>query len=124
MVESLKPREHFFTSCALRTAYRRRMCGSSSDARAACRVIEKDPVAFLADLDDPRAEGARSPRPTAACRALPGFRRWIWDGEASGSIGFRWQKGTAALPSHVLGHIGYAVVPWKRRRVGATEALR
>ena len=55
---------------------------------------------------------------------LPGFRRWIWDGEASGSIGFRWQPGTGALPSHVLGHIGYAVVPWKRRRGYATEALR
>lgn len=55
---------------------------------------------------------------------LPGFRRWIWDGEVAGSIGLRWQHGTAALPSHVLGHIGYAVVPWKRGRGYATEALR
>lgn len=55
---------------------------------------------------------------------LPGFRRWIWDGEVAGSIGLRWQRGTAELPPHVLGHIGYAVMPWKRRRGHATEAVR
>jgi len=54
---------------------------------------------------------------------LPGYRRWIWDGELCGSIGFRWQPGTAALPAHCLGHIGYAVVPWKRRRGYASRAL-
>ncbi|TIP34508.1 MAG: GNAT family N-acetyltransferase, partial [Mesorhizobium sp.] len=48
----------------------------------------------------------------------------IWDGEAAGSIGLRWQKGTSALPPHVLGHIGYAVMPWKKGRGYATEALR
>lgn len=88
-------------------------------------AIEKDPVAFLADLDDPLANGGPITLPDGRkVPRLPGFRRWIWDGEASGSIGFRWQPGTAALPPHVLGHIGYAVVPWKRRRGYATEALR
>jgi predicted acetyltransferase len=48
---------------------------------------------------------------------------WIWDGEFCGSIGFRWQPGTSELPPHVLGHIGYAVVPWKRGQGYATEAL-
>ena len=93
--------------------------------REQLEAIERDPVEFLADLDDPEAKGppVTLPDGTKVAR-LPGFRRWIWDGEASGSIGFRWQKGTSTLPSHVLGHIGYAVVPWKRNRGYATEALR
>ena len=48
----------------------------------------------------------------------------MWDGEFCGSINFRWQRGTTALPPHVLGHIGYAVVPWKQRLGHATSALR
>jgi predicted acetyltransferase len=47
----------------------------------------------------------------------------MWDGEFCGSIGFRWQKGTSALPPYVLGHIGYAVVPARRGRGYATKAL-
>ncbi|MDX8526685.1 GNAT family N-acetyltransferase [Mesorhizobium sp. MSK_1335] len=93
--------------------------------REQLEAIEKDPVEFLASLDDPEAKGPPIALPDGTeVPRLPGFRRWIWDGEAAGSIGFRWQKGTSALPSHVLGHIGYAVVPWKRGRGYATEALR
>lgn len=55
---------------------------------------------------------------------LPGPVLWMWDGEFCGSIGLRHQPGTEELPAHVLGHIGYAVVPWKRRRGHATQALR
>ena len=55
---------------------------------------------------------------------LPGFKRWLWDGEFAGSIGVRWQPGTTDLPPHCLGHIGYSVVPWKQRRGYATAALR
>jgi predicted acetyltransferase len=55
---------------------------------------------------------------------LPGLRCWLWDGEFCGVIGLRWQAGTTALPSYVLGHVGYSVVPWKRRLGYATEALR
>jgi predicted acetyltransferase len=47
----------------------------------------------------------------------------MWDGEFCGTIGFRWQPGTPELPPHCLGHIGYAVVPWKRGRGYATQAL-
>jgi predicted acetyltransferase len=54
---------------------------------------------------------------------LPGYRRWIWDDGFCGSISFRWQPGTEALPPTCLGHIGYAVVPWKRGRGYATRAL-
>lgn len=62
-------------------------------------------------------DGSRVPR-------LPGFRRWMWDGQFAGNIGLRWQQGTAELPPYCLGHIGYAVVPWKQRRGYATQALR
>jgi predicted acetyltransferase len=48
----------------------------------------------------------------------------MWDGDFCGSIGLRWQRGTEALPLYCLGHIGYTVVPWKRRRGYATQALR
>jgi predicted acetyltransferase len=48
----------------------------------------------------------------------------MWDGEFCGSIGLRWQPGTTALPPHCLGHIGYAVVPWKQGKGYATLALR
>jgi predicted acetyltransferase len=88
-------------------------------------AIASDSAGFLASLDDPEGKGppVRLPDGSTA-RRLPGFVRWIWDGDFCGSIGFRWQPGTAALPSHVLGHIGFAVVPWKRNRGCATEALR
>ena len=86
--------------------------------------VDSDPRAFLAGLvaRDPQGltvtlpDGSKVPR-------LPGYRRWLWDGEFCGSIGFRWQPGTSVLPPHCLGHIGYAVVPWKQRKGYATRAL-
>jgi predicted acetyltransferase len=86
--------------------------------------IAKGPAQFLALQDDREAKGPPITLPDGTVVArLPGFRRWIWDGEFCGLIGLRWQNGTNALPEHVLGHIGYAVVPWKRGRGYATAAL-
>lgn len=82
------------------------------------------PTAFLASRVDRQGTGdpiKLSDGTTAPW--LPGYRRWLWDGEFCGSIGLRWQRGTEALPPHCLGHIGYAVVPWKQRRGYATRAL-
>lgn len=87
--------------------------------------IAKDGAAFLSSLVDREAAGGPITLPDGSrCARLPGYRRWLWDGEFCGSIGFRWQRGTEDLPAYCLGHIGYAVVPWKQRRGYATEALR
>lgn len=87
--------------------------------------IESDPTAFVASLEDREAKGAPVTLPDGSTVArIPGFRRWMWDGEFAGSIDLRWQKGTTALPTHCLGHIGYAVVPWKQGHGYATCALK
>ncbi|MGH8092059.1 MAG: GNAT family N-acetyltransferase [Chthoniobacterales bacterium] len=88
-------------------------------------AIAANPEGFLSGLvlRRPTGEVITLPDGSKAPR-LPGYRRWLWDGEFCGSIGFRWQIGTSALPPYILGHIGCAVVPWKQRRGYATEALR
>jgi predicted acetyltransferase len=87
--------------------------------------IASDSNAFLASIQDREGRGDPVVLPDGSkVPRLPGYRRWLWDGEFCGSIGFRWQPGTEALPPHCLGHIGYAVVPWKQRSGYATQALR
>jgi predicted acetyltransferase len=87
--------------------------------------IEADPDAFLASLYDPEARGPLVTLPDGSkVRRTPGYRKWMWDGEFCGSIGLRWMPGTQGLPEHVLGHVGYAVVPWKQGRGYAKQALR
>jgi predicted acetyltransferase len=57
-------------------------------------------------------------------RRLPGRVFWLWDGDFCGVINLRFVPGTEDLPPHVSGHVGYAVVPWKRKRGYARQALR
>lgn len=93
-------------------------------AREELARIDADPVAFVASLVDKEAKGAPIKLPDGTfAKRLPGYARWMWDGEFCGSIGYRWQPGTVELPPHVLGHIGYTVVPWKQGRGYATRAL-
>ncbi len=86
--------------------------------------IAADAEGFLSSLDDPEARGPPFKRMDGELvRRLPSIGRWMWDGEFCGRIGLRWENGTASLPPHVLGHIDYAVVPWKRRQGIGTAAL-
>lgn len=86
--------------------------------------IAKDADQFLAEQVDREAKGPAIILPDGrSVQRLPGLHKWMWDGEFCGTIGFRWQPGTPDLPPTCLGHIGYAVVPWKRGRGYATQAL-
>jgi predicted acetyltransferase len=88
-------------------------------------AIEEDPDAFVALMEDLEAKGAPVILPDGTeVRRLPGFRRWLWDGDFAGSFSFRFDPAQGeALPPTCLGHIGYAVPAWKRGRGYATQGL-
>jgi predicted acetyltransferase len=94
-------------------------------AREQLARIATDRDGFLRSLVDIEAAGGPIALPDGTTvPRLPGYVRWIWDGEFCGIIGFRWRPGTEALPPTCLGHVGYSVVPWKRQLGYATRALR
>jgi RimJ/RimL family protein N-acetyltransferase len=93
-------------------------------AREELDRLDRDPHAYLERMVDRLAEGPPVRLPDGSVvERIPGYRHWLWDGEFCGVIGFRYQPGTSDLPPHCLGHVGYSVVPWKRRRGYATRAL-
>ena len=93
-------------------------------AREELAMIAANPADFVSALEDPKGKRPPITRPDGSTvPRLPGFRRWMWDEGFCGNVNFRWQPGTSDLPSYVLGHLGYAVVPWKQRRGYATRAL-
>ncbi len=84
-------------------------------------ALHRDPHAFLAELT--RQDGTIVTAAGRVVPRLPSRIRWLDDGEFCGVINLRFVQGSDALPDYVSGHIGYAVVPWKRRRGYATRAL-
>src|SRR4051812_16611580 len=86
--------------------------------------ITADRRAYLAQQVDREGGSPVTLRDGTVVPRLPGYRKWLWDGELCGVIGFRWQHGTSELPSYCLGHIGFSVVPWKRKLGYGTTALR
>jgi predicted acetyltransferase len=87
--------------------------------------IALDAQRFIDEQVDREAKGPPVHLPDGSTvPRLPGYHKWMWDGEFCGDINFRWQPGTTALPPHCLGHIGYSVVPWKRGNGYATRALQ
>ena len=93
-------------------------------AREQLAKIAADAETFLKQLDDPHALAGPVILPDGKqIQRLPGFNRWMWDGEFCGTFNFRWQNGTPELPPYVLGHIGFSVVPWKRKLGYATRGL-
>ncbi|MEP4980960.1 GNAT family N-acetyltransferase [Ascidiaceihabitans sp.] len=86
--------------------------------------ISKDAPSFILNLDDPTARGGPVTLPDGSkVPRLPSIRRWIWDDGFCGQIGLRWKPGTEELPPTCLGHIGYAVVPWRQGEGLASAAL-
>jgi len=84
-------------------------------------ALRRDPDAFLGELT--RQDGMIVTASGLAVPRLPSRVYWLDDGEFCGVINLRFVIGSDALPDYVSGHIGYAVVPWKRRRGYATGAL-
>lgn len=83
--------------------------GARDEELAALRA---DPDAVIARLNN------------AVGPDLLGFTRFLWDGDFCGRIGFRYHPGQTAPPAGSSGHIGYGVVPEKRRQGYATAGLR
>ncbi len=126
-VELVRPSEEYLASylSSLGHGWSSELAMVDADAAAAeHQGIAADPAAFLAELNDPIRGGRPITLPDGSqVPRLPGERRWMWDGDYCGAISLRWQPGTTDLPPYCLGHVGYAVVPWKRRRGYATQAL-
>ena len=75
-------------------------------------LVASDARAFIAHLRDPGAQAGPVTLPDGSSVArLPGITRWVWGGVFWRSVNLRWQPGTAALPDHVLGHVGFPSCP-------------
>jgi GrpB-like predicted nucleotidyltransferase (UPF0157 family)/predicted acetyltransferase len=84
--------------------------------------IREDPRLFVRNLAR-QDGGTRTLAEGAIVPWLPSRTFWIWNGDFCGSIELRFVPGSEALPPHVSGHVSYSIVPWKRNRGYARQAL-
>lgn len=84
-------------------------------------ALRRDRPGFFAELT--RQDGTIVLTSGRIVPRLPSRLYWLDDGEFCGVISLRFVPGSDALPDYVPGHVGYAVVPWKRRQGYATRAL-
>ena len=86
--------------------------------------IRLDPTNFIAAQDRREVAGLLSELPDGSTvPRIPSYTRWLWEDDFCGWINFRWQPDTAALPAHLLGHVGFAVVDWQQGKGYARQAL-
>jgi predicted acetyltransferase len=90
-------------------------------SKAQLAALRRNRHAFLFELT--RQDGTIFTSSGREVRRLPSRTFWLDDGEFCGVATLRFVPGSDALPDYVSGHIGYAVVPWKRRLGHATRAL-
>jgi predicted acetyltransferase len=109
---------------ALERGYHPSSFGGAADAEKKLGSAKADPAVFLKKLTHPEEDASPVELPDGTMvPRLPGLVWWMSDGDFCGQISLRWQAGTNELPPHVLGHSGYSVVEWKRRRGYASKAL-
>ena len=98
-------------------------------ARDEIEAIRRDPAAFVATKADDRTAAGSCGRRRHAAGRLDGAAPAVLQSLALGRRVLRQHRITLAARDprpaapHVLGHIGYSVVPWKRGRGYATKAL-
>lgn len=125
-VQLVRPEKKYLASyiSALQTGWTPDNVRGPESAAEFLAAIERDADAYLESLFDLEAEGPPIMLPDGSSTTrLPGYHKWVWDGEFCGTVGFRWMPGRNELPPLCLGHIGCAIVPWKRGRGYGTRAL-